>query len=93
MSYQIQILPSAQRALARLPKRDRVRIDEHILSLAENPRSMGASPLKGTNKRLWRIRVGDFRILYEIRDDRLIVIVVDVGTAAMFIGDCEITAH
>lgn len=73
------MLPAARKALANLPKRDQARVDEHILSLTGDPRPRGAIPLKGTSRSLWRIRVGDYRILYRIEDDRLIVIVIDVG--------------
>ena len=79
MKYLVQILPSAIKAMNALPKRDRLRIDARILSLADNPRPSGALPLKGGGKGLWRMRVGDYRVLYQIQDDRLIVIVVDVG--------------
>ena len=79
MSYKIVILPSARKAMEELGKRDRVRVDEKIVSLAENPRPHGAIALKGTGRSLWRLRVGDYRILYKIEDDRLLVIIVDVG--------------
>ena len=79
MRYAIQILPAAQRAMAGLPKPVRRRVDEHILSLADDPRPHGALPLKGEGKGLWRLRVGDYRILYQIQDAVLIVLVIDVG--------------
>lgn len=79
MSYRVEILPAAQKAMAALPKRDRVRVDERILSLGENPRPHGAQQLKGAGRGIWRVRVGDYRILYVIHDDRLVVVVVDVG--------------
>ena len=79
MSYIIEMLPSARKAMAALPKTDRERVDARILSLADNPRPHGAIPLNGTARGLWRLRVGNYRVLYEIRDDRLIVVIVDVG--------------
>ena len=72
-------MPSAKKALASLPKPDQIRIDQRILALAENPRPNGAIPLKGTNRSLWRMRVGDYRVLYRIEDERLTVIVIDIG--------------
>lgn len=78
MSYALQFLPSAKKAMARLSPPDRRRIDKHVLALAENPRPQGAVPLKG-DLGLWRLRVGDYRIIYHIRDRELVIIVVDVG--------------
>lgn len=79
MSYAIQILPAAQRAMAGLSKPVRRRVDEHILSLADDPRPHGAIPLKGEGKGLCRLRVGDYRILYQVQDGALIVLVIDVA--------------
>lgn len=79
MSYAIQFLPAARKALARLPQPIQVRIDQHILALAERPRPHGAIPLKGEGKGLWRLRVGDYRVLYLIQDQKLIVVVIDIG--------------
>ena len=50
----------------------------HIEALANQPRPTGAKKLKGRDD-LWRIRVGDYRIIYEIRDRILVVLVVRVG--------------
>jgi mRNA interferase RelE/StbE len=80
MSYAIQILPAAQRAMADLPKPVRRRVDEHILLLANDPRPHGEIPLKGEGKRLWRLRLGDYRILYQVRDGALIVLVIDIAS-------------
>ena len=78
MSYAVQFLPSARKAMARLSPPDRRRIDKHILALADDPRPQGAIPLKG-DVGVWRVRVGDYRVIYQIRDRALIVVVVDVG--------------
>ena len=72
-------LPPARKALAKLPKADRARVDQRILALADNPRPVGAVPLKGSGRALWRIRAGDYRVLYGIVDDKLVVLVIDVG--------------
>lgn len=79
MTYAIRIKESAERSLGRLPKKDRIRVDEHIRDLARDPRPPGAVPLKGTGKGLWRVRVGNWRIIYQIRDDELIVLIVMVA--------------
>jgi mRNA interferase RelE/StbE len=79
MKFSVQILPSARKSLAAIPERDRARIDARILSLADNPRPPGAAPLKGLARRVWRLRAGNYRILYEIQDQQLIVLVIDAG--------------
>jgi mRNA interferase RelE/StbE len=79
VKYTVQMLSSARKALAALPKPDQIRVDQHITALADNPRLVGAIPLKGSGKGLWRLRVGNYRVLYSIEDDKRIVVVVDVG--------------
>jgi mRNA interferase RelE/StbE len=54
------------------------RIDTAILALADNPRLAGCVRLSG-QFHLWRIRIGDYRVLYEIQDKLLIVLVVSVA--------------
>lgn len=72
--------PAARKQLERLPGPIQVRARLAIRALAINPRPLGAVLLAGTGPdRVWRIRVGDYRILYEIRDDVLLVLVVTVG--------------
>ena len=53
------------------------RIIRRIEALAENPRGMGAVKLSGHNA--YRIRVGDYRIIYAVLDDRMLVLVVELG--------------
>ena len=75
--YAVEILPSAARTLAKLEPVVRRRIARRIDRLAEDPRS-GAVKLRGVDD-VWRARVGDYRILYQIEDDRLVVVVISVG--------------
>jgi len=77
MSYEVLILRRAQRQLRRLPTRDYQRIKASIFALGEMPRPHGC--LKLSNRPGWRIRVGDYRVIYEIDDERRIVTVMDVG--------------
>jgi mRNA interferase RelE/StbE len=79
LKYTLSILPAAKKTLARLPKDRQRLLDTHILSLADNPRPVGSIPLKGEGRGLWRLRVGDWRILYQIQNKELIVLVVDIG--------------
>jgi mRNA interferase RelE/StbE len=78
VSYAIQIMPSALRALARLPKSRQERIRDRIDALAENPRPPGVVKMAG-QEGLYRIREGDYRVIFAIRDEALLVLVVRVG--------------
>lgn len=77
-SYRIEFLPTAQKELAALPKQIQKRIAAKIDSLQSNPRPAGVKALKNGAGRL-RLRVGDYRVIYRVEDDRLIVLVVKVG--------------
>ena len=78
MAYAIQILPAAQRQLARLDKPIQAALVSAIDGLAQNPRPPGVKKLKGKDG-IWRHRAGDYRILYQIFDRRMVVLVVSVG--------------
>ena len=77
MSFSIRIKKSAATELARVARPDRARIVAAIDRLAETPH-LGAA-LKGDLRGLRRIRVGDYRVVYEVRDDELVVLVVRVA--------------
>lgn len=77
MTYAIFIERRAQCSLSRIAGQDRDRLSSAIRRLADEPRPHGVKKLSGRNA--WRIRVGDYRILYEIHDERLRILVVDVG--------------
>ena len=77
MSFSIRIRESAAKELRRVSKLDRARIVAAIDRLAETPH-LGAA-LKGGLRGLRRLRVGDYRVVYEVRDDELIVLVVRVA--------------
>lgn len=77
MRYRLAIKPSASRELERLNDQILRRADEAILKLAENPRPHGAKKLSGVP--LYRIRVGTFRIVYEVNDAQHLVTVVTIG--------------
>ena len=78
MKFQVLYRASVKRDMRRLDAPTIKRIDAAILGLADNPRPAGCIRLSGQSD-LWRIRVGDYRVLYEIHDDRLIVVVVAVA--------------
>ena len=76
--YQIVISPIAKRALKKLSLNIRQRLDNAILTLSQNPRPPGVKALQGS-KGLLRLRVGKYRIIYKVEDERLMVIVIQVG--------------
>ncbi len=78
MTYQVMISRRALKALEGLERRDQQRIRAVIELLAESPRPPSCIPLAG-ERGVYRVRVGDYRVLYEVHDGRLIVKVIAVG--------------
>ena len=76
-SYRIEIKRSAVKELEAVPAKDRRRITAKIQALAGNPRPAGCEKLSGHDK--YRIRQGNYRILYTIEDDVLVVTVIKIG--------------
>jgi len=76
--YSVLLSPSAERDLGALDKPGQRRVVARIEALAENPRPAGVTKLRGVAN-AWRIRVGDYRVLYTIEDGRLVVLVVKIG--------------
>lgn len=76
-TYAIEFLKTAKRELADLPGRLRVRVGAAIDGLADNPRPNGAAPVNGQADH-YRIRVGDFRVVYAVADAVLVVTVTRV---------------
>jgi mRNA interferase RelE/StbE len=76
--YALQFRPAALRQLRKLPKDALRRIRTATEDLRDEPRPEGVANLAGTHD-LWRIRVGDYRVVYTIADDVLVVTVVRVG--------------
>ena len=75
--YRILIKPSATKEIDALSRKDLVRVTEKIKSLSDNPRPIGCQKLSGQEK--YRVRQGDYRIVYSIEDVVLIVLIVKVG--------------
>jgi len=78
VEYRIEILPSAERELAKLSKKVRTQVARKIDGLATEPRPSGCKQLRATDG-LYRIRSGDYRVVYRIVEGRLLVLVVRVG--------------
>jgi mRNA interferase RelE/StbE len=75
--YRVEVRPAAVRALRSLDRKVRPRIEGAIALLAEDPRPPASRPLRGRDG--YRVRVGDYRIIYTIHDDVLLVVVVTLG--------------
>ena len=77
MTYAVTILRSAQKQLAKLDVQTSSRIASAIHALADNPRPPDCKKLTG--RPVWRIRVGTYRVIYEVQDKELVVLVVTIG--------------
>ena len=78
MRYEIEFRPSARKELLALPRRDQVRVGRSVEKLADEPRPAGVKKLEGADD-LYRIRAGDYRVIYQIQDAVLVVLVVRIG--------------
>ncbi|MGP6203690.1 type II toxin-antitoxin system RelE family toxin [Microbacterium sp. F2] len=74
MTYRIEVLPAAVREIRKLPPEAKRRVQAVIVLLSENPRPPAATTL--TARPEWRVRTGDYRVLYRIEDDILTIVVV-----------------
>jgi len=77
-AYRVEIARRASKSLGALPRREQQRIRVAIDLLAGSPRPPGGVALAG-EPHAYRVRVGDYRIIYEVFDDRLVVQVVRIG--------------
>jgi len=77
VSYRVELRPAAFRALKQIDHQDRDRIRGAIALLSQDPRPPGARALQGRPG--LRVRVGDYRIIYTIDDDVLLIVVVALG--------------
>ncbi|WP_300385479.1 type II toxin-antitoxin system RelE/ParE family toxin [Nocardioides sp.] len=78
MTYRIELSPAAARQLRKLDAPARRRIQAVVELLAQEPRPAGAKKLVGGDGE-WRVRTGDYRVIYEVRDGVLLVLVLAVG--------------
>jgi mRNA interferase RelE/StbE len=78
MAFVVEIDTKAAREIRALPRNVQERVMAKVVALAENPRPAGCVKLSGAAD-YWRIRSGDFRIIYQILDTRLVITVVKVG--------------
>jgi mRNA interferase RelE/StbE len=78
MRYEIIIKPTAEKSLDKIPMPARRRIVDALERLRNNPRPAGVVKMANVEN-LWRIRIGVYRVVYEIHDDRLVVLVLRVA--------------
>jgi len=78
MPYRVELAPAAQRELRRLPPEVQARLAVPIQALGQDPRPSGVRKLRGED-RTWRIRVGPYRVVYDVYDDREFVVVLRVS--------------
>lgn len=77
-AYSVELAPSASRQFRKLEKQIQRRVAEKIDSLQQNPRPHGVEKLAGASS-LYRVRVGDCRIVYEISDQKLTVLILKIA--------------
>jgi len=78
LTYSIDFRPSALKALRKLPKSVRIRVAETLDSLASQPFPSGVKKLIN-EENVFRVRVGDYRIVYQVISDKLLILVLRVG--------------
>jgi len=77
--YRIEFKQQARKELARLPRKDQVRIAAAIDLLAQEPRPPACMPVRAAEGGTYRIRVGDYRVIYIVHDDRQLALIARVG--------------
>jgi mRNA interferase RelE/StbE len=83
--YTVEFTTAAARQVKKLPVQTRIRLGNAIKALVDDPRPPGSKKLSGRNA--WRIRVGDYRVIYEIEDDKVLVTIFRVGNRRDVYGD------
>jgi len=75
--FEIEFRASVEKELRKIPQKDQIRILQSIAQLSENPRPPSSKKLSGQER--YRLRRGKYRILYEIHDQRLLIVIVKIG--------------
>jgi mRNA interferase RelE/StbE len=79
VTYQIRIGKRARKEVARLPRQDQARVLVAVKALAQDPRPSGCRPIKVAGQGTYRVRVGDYRVIYTVLDDERVVVVARVA--------------
>jgi len=77
MKYSIEVKKSVLKTLKKIPREDQIKISKRIKKLADNPRPEQCLKLVGSA--YYRIRYGMYRIIYDIQDDKLIIVILKIG--------------
>jgi mRNA interferase RelE/StbE len=75
-NYEVEFVKSAQRELNKLPKPISLRIAKAVYKLSTDPRKGNVRPMVGTKS--WRLRIGDYRVVYDILDNKLTILIIRV---------------
>jgi len=78
VAYQVRIGKRVRKETSGLPRQDQARVLSAIKALAENPRPADCRPVKAAKKGTYRVRVGDYRVIYVVLDDEQVIIVARV---------------
>jgi len=79
MAHTIEFMRAAQRQLEKLPEDAKRSVAAAIRGLANEPLPNGCKALQGASKGTYRIRIGDYRVIYELHRARLVVLVIKIG--------------
>lgn len=79
MAFTVEFLPSAVRQIESLPRGAGRQVVDAVAALADDPRPPGSRRLVGIPEGVSRLRVGDYRVTYQVKDERLLVLVVRVA--------------
>lgn len=75
-NYEIEFVKSAQKELNKLPPNIRLRIAKAVYLLGTGPRKGSVRPMVGSKS--WRLRVGDYRVVYDIYDNKLVILIIRI---------------
>jgi mRNA interferase RelE/StbE len=78
MAYTVEFRPSVLKTFEKIPKRDLVRVKRKVEELGANLPDPDTTKMRGNNS-FHRVRTGNYRIIYEIHNDRLVILVVKIG--------------
>jgi mRNA interferase RelE/StbE len=76
--YKIEISSSAEKALKKIPRKDLIKVIETIQKLGIDPKPLGCRKLSGEED-VYRVRQGNYRIIYEVEDKKLLILVLKIG--------------
>lgn len=75
-TYEVEFVKSAQKELSKLPRQISLRIAKAIYKLSADPRKGNVRPMVGT--RSWRLQIGDYRVVYDIFDNKITILIIRV---------------